>query len=190
MTSRLSATLIVALFAIGGWQMGEGWWIYAKAGLAQYLLHRAWARALVGERMPRPWPWADTWPVARLQMGRPTVDLIILAGAHGQTLAFGPGHVSSTALPGQQGRMVVTGHRDTHFRFLKEVRMNDEFELTGPDGIRQRYKVTEKRIMDSRKDAIALESPGHEVLFVTCFPFNAVKAGGPLRYVVRAEAQD
>lgn len=65
--------------------------------------------------------------------------------------------------------------------------MNGEFALTGTDGIRKRYKVTERRIMDSRRDAIPFESHGHDVLFITCFPFDAVQAGGPLRFVVRAE---
>ncbi len=186
---RLPALLMASLFVVGCWQIGEGSWLYAKARLAQLLLQRAWTRALAGESMPKPWPWADAWPVARLQMDRPAVDLIILAGAHGRTLAFGPGHVSSTSLPGQRGRMIVTGHRDTHFHFLKTVRLNDELELTGLDGIRRRYKVMETGIMDSRRGRIALESHEHDVLFVTCFPFDAIQAGGPLRYLVRAEAQ-
>jgi hypothetical protein len=118
--SRLLTILIAGLLAIGGWQVWEGSWIYAKARLAQVLLQRAWSRALAGEAMPKPWPWADTWPVARLRMQHPSVDLIVLAGAYGRTLAFGPGHVTSSALPGQEGTVMLTGHRDTHFRFLKE----------------------------------------------------------------------
>ena len=97
--SRLLTMLMAGLLAIGCWQLGEGSWIYAKAGLAQFLLQRAWCRALAGEAMPKPWPWADTWPVARLRMQHPSVDLIVLAGAYGRTLAFGPGHVTSSALP-------------------------------------------------------------------------------------------
>jgi sortase len=119
--SRLLTILIAGLLAIGGWQVWEGSWIYAKARLAQVLLQRAWSRALAGEAMPKPWPWADTWPVARLRMQHPSVDLIVLAGASGRTLAFGPGHVTSSALPGQEGTVMLTGHRDTHFRFLRAV---------------------------------------------------------------------
>ncbi len=186
-TSRLLATLMVGLLAIGCWQVGEGAWIYAKARLAQLLLQRAWARAMAGEPRPKPWPWADTWPVARLRMTRPNVDVIILSGAYGRTLAFGPGHVSSTTLPGQHGTMIVTGHRDTHFRFLKDVRLNDQYDLTGPEGITLRYRVTEQRVMDSRRDVIPTRRGKEELVLVTCYPFNAIRAGGPLRYVVRAE---
>jgi sortase A len=185
-TSRLPTVLVGLLLALGCWQVGEGSWIYAKAGLAQLLLQRAWARALAGEPSPKPWPWADTWPVTRLHMNRPNVDVIVLSGAYGRTLAFGPGHVSSTSLPGQAGTMIVTGHRDTHFRFLKDVRLKDELELTRTDGVKRGYRVTDVLVLDSRRDVLPLSSTGHDLLLVTCFPFDAIKAGGPLRYVVRA----
>ena len=180
--------LMASCFAVGLWQVWEGSWMYAKAGLAQLLLQRAWTRSLEGEAMPKPWPWADTWPVARLQMPRLSVDLIVLAGAYGRTLAFGPGHVESSALPGQQGTTMLVGHRDTHFQFLKEVRMEDRLELIGADGTIRRYRVAEQRVMDSRRDSIATSHEGPELVLVTCFPFDAIMPGGPLRYVVRAEA--
>lgn len=180
--------LTVSVFAIGLWLVWEGLWMYAKAGLAQLLLQRAWTRSLEGEAMPKPWPWADTWPVARLRMPRLSVDLIVLAGAHGRTLAFGPGHVGSTTLPGQSGTMMLAGHRDTHFQFLKELQPDDRLEIVGTDGTTRRYRVTAQRIMDSQRDAIATSDEREELILVTCFPFDAITAGGPLRYVVRAEA--
>ena len=161
--------------------------MYAKAGLAQLLLQRAWTRSLEGAARPKPWPWADTWPVARLQMPRLSVDLIVLAGAHGRTLAFGPGHVGSSGLPGQEGTMVLVGHRDTHFQFLREVRQDDRLEIVGTDGTIYHYRVTEQQVMDSRRSHIATSDEREELILVTCFPFDAITSGGPLRYVVRAE---
>lgn len=187
LSSRLLALLMVSLLAIGCWQIGEGSWVYGKARLAQFLLQRAWTRSLAGEARPKPWPWADTWPVARLTMQHPSVDLVVLAGAHGRTLAFGPGHVSSSALPGQEGTVILTGHRDTHFRFLKEVRLNDQLDVTGMDGRTYQYRVRGRQIMDSRQDVIVTAQGEQQLVLVTCFPFNAISAGGPLRYVVRAE---
>ncbi|HRC44071.1 MAG TPA: class GN sortase, partial [Nitrospira sp.] len=185
--SRLLALLIAGLLAIGCWQVGDGSWIYAKARLAQFLLQRAWCRALAGEAMPKPWPWADTWPVARLRMQHPSVDLIVLAGAYGRTLAFGPGHVTSSALPGQKGTVMLTGHRDTHFRFLKDVKLGDYLALTGSDGTTLHYRVVEQRVMDSRREFVPAGQDTEDLVLVTCFPFDAIQAGGPLRYVVRAE---
>lgn len=189
-SSRILTILLGGLLAGGLWQVWEGSWLYAKAGLAQLLLQRAWSRALAGEPTPTPWPWADTWPVARLHVHRSAVDVIVLAGAHGRTLAFGPGHVSSTALPGQGGTMVLTGHRDTHFRFLKDVAPNDRWDLTGTDGIIRHYRVIERLILDSRRDAVPIKPDISDLILVTCFPFDAIRAGGPLRYVVRAERMD
>ena len=137
--------------------------------------------------MPKPWPWADTWPVARLRMQHPSVDLIVLAGASGRTLAFGPGHVTSSALPGQEGTMVLTGHRDTHFRFLRDVHPNDQLDLTASDGTTLHYRIIEQRVMDSRRESISTGQGPQELVLVTCFPFDTIQAGGPLRYVVRAE---
>lgn len=186
----LLSGLMAALLAISLWQVVEGSWIVAKARLAQYLLQRAWIRALSGEANPKPWPWADTWPVARLQLNRLAVDEIVLAGAYGRTLAFGPGHVSSSARPGDKGTVILTGHRDTHFHFLKDVRPDDRLELTGTDGTTIHYRVTEQRVLDSRRDGLPMARDSQDVIFVTCFPFDAITPGGPLRYVVRAERTD
>ncbi len=188
--NRLLTGLMVSLLAFGTWQIGEGSWIVVKARLAQHLLQRAWTRALAGELSPKPWPWADTWPVARLQMTRLSVDEIVLAGAYGRTLAFGPGHVSSSALPGAPGTVILTGHRDTHFQFLKQVRLGDRVTLTGTDGKTVHYHVTEQLVLDSRRDGIPMAEEAQELMFVTCFPFDAIAPGGPLRYVVRAERID
>lgn len=188
--SSLLLWLMASLLTIGLWQVWEGSWMYAKAGLAQLLLQRAWSRSLEGYAKPKPWPWADTWPVARLQMPRLSVDLIVLAGAHGRTLAFGPSHVSSSALPGQQGTMMLVGHRDTHFQFLKDLQPGDRLEIVGTDGTIRRYKVTEQQVMDSRQGNIATSDEREELILVTCFPFDAITTGGPLRYVVRAELRE
>ena len=54
---------------------------------------------------------------------------MVLAGASGRTLAFGPGHVDGTPLPGEHGNAVVSGHRDTHFAFLRDLRCGDVLEV-------------------------------------------------------------
>ena len=102
-TPRPLVMLTVFFLAVGLWQIGEGSWIYAKARLAQVLLRRAWSRTLAGERDVRPWPWADTWPVAKLTVPSMHIDLIVLNGAYGRTLAFGPGYSESSAFPGVAG---------------------------------------------------------------------------------------
>ena len=188
-TPRTLTALIVCLLAVGMWQLGEGSWIYAKAGLAQHLLQRAWSRTLAGETGVKPWPWADTWPVARLIAPSQHIDQIVLEGAYGRTLAFGPGHVESAEPIGSAGTVILTGHRDTHFRFLQRLERNDVIELEAPTGIRQRYRVKETRIADSRSASIGIELDQSQLALVTCYPFDSPMPGTLWRYVVIAEGE-
>src|SRR5256885_5874975 len=110
-SSWLWIVFITLLVALGAWQLGRGAWIQAKAWLAQSLIAHAWARTLSGERQAKPWPWADTWPVARLTVPRLGIERYVLAGADGAAMAFGPGHVSGTPLPGEAGNSVIAGPR-------------------------------------------------------------------------------
>ncbi len=180
--------VLAALVAIGLHQMGQGMWIYLKADLAQFLLQRAWTKTRNGETRVNPWPWADTWPVARLLAPKHGVSHIVLAGANGRTLAFGPAYVSGSALPGRTGTTVLTGHRDTHFRFLSRLGLGDELLLEDA-GLRSfRYRVDDIQIVDSRMGQV-LDHPDEATLvLVTCYPFDAITSGGALRYVVIATA--
>jgi sortase A len=149
------------------------------------LLHRAWDRTLAGEAQAKPWPWADTWPVARLKLPAVDADLIVLAGASGQALAFGPGHVSGTAAPGRPGLSIIGGHRDTHLKVLAELAPGSRIEIQRPDGETRVYRVETTSIADARHPwAAPVEADG--LVLVTCYPFDALIPGGPLRYLVHA----
>ncbi len=179
-TGALACTLLGALF------LGHGAYIYAKAQFAQVLLQRAWARTLAGEHNVKPWPWADTWPVARLKSTAHDIDIIVLAGDSGRVLAFGPGHHFGSALPTQSGHSVVSAHRDTHFRFLKNVALNDELQLQNARGEWHRYRVVETRVIDASEVAFADVAQQSALTLVTCYPFDALVPGGSLRFVLTA----
>ena len=96
-------------------------YLHAKSELASVLIHRAWeARVTRGESRP-PWPWADTHPVARLQIPRLGYDEIVLEGASPRTLAFGPARLLSGADFGQAGNVVLAGHRTSWFKPLEAI---------------------------------------------------------------------
>jgi sortase A len=185
---RHAATALGILLAGAGlWQIGAAGTIHAKAWLAQVLLVRAWETTLAGVTAVRPWPWADTYPLARLQAPALGVDRIVLAGASGRTLAFGPGHLDGTAAPGRAGHTVLSGHRDTHFRFLEDLAPGSELRVQRPDGGWQSYRVVETRVIDTRRARLAPGDGRPALTLVTCYPFDAVVPGGPLRYLVFAE---
>lgn len=178
---------VAAVLAIGLWQLGAGAWLPLKAWAAQSLLREAWEETQGGAQAVRPWPWADTWPVARLRAIGGVVDLVVLSGGSGRTLAFGPGHLEASAAPGAAGNTVLVGHRDTHFRFLAELEAGDELQLDTADGRRLTYRVSATEVLDARSDGIGLDDPADRLTLVTCYPFDAVRPGGPLRYLVTAE---
>lgn len=185
---RMREIIGIVLIAAGLVLAGYGLFIPAKAALAQMLLERAWAAAPAHGAAPRPWPWADTRPVARISLSRHQVSVIVLASADGRSLPFGPGHVAGTALPGGLGHSVVAAYRDTHFAFLKDVRIGDRIDVERPGGLEIGYVVVEKNVLDVRKQDIVLD-PGADVLtLVTCYPFTDWDPSGPLRYVVTAVA--
>ena len=179
----------VVLLALGGWQLGAAGAIHAKAWLAQVLLARAWADTLDGAGPQRPWPWADMVPVARLRVPGLKVDQIVLSGASGRTLAFGPGHLDGTALPGAPGHSVVSGHRDTQFGFLRDLRPGMVLQVQRRDGRWQAYRVRGSEVIDARHARLNPAPERPALTLVTCYPFDAIAPGGPLRYVVFTEAE-
>lgn len=164
-----------------------GLWIPFKAVLAQELLELAWAESQARQTQTRPWPWADTWPVARLALPEQNSSMIVLAGTHGESLAFGPGRLSGGPL--QRGPVIIAGHRDTHFRSLEVLEAGHEIRLQDRNGHWRSYRVENTRVVDSRSELIDTQQlPDDTLLLVTCYPFTSVDAGGPLRYVVEARA--
>lgn len=166
-------------------------WIHVKATLAQILIEAAWQRELAGSPDARPWPWADTRPSARLTIraGGEAHELMILEGSSGRNLAFGPAHDSASVMPGEAGNSVIEGHRDTHFALLRGIRLGDTLSV---DTVRRRHTtfvVTSIEVIDSRRVRIALDAGEPRLTLVTCYPFDAVVPGGPLRLVVTADPQ-
>jgi sortase A len=164
---------------------GAASWIHIKAFAAQELIGAAWNRAREGATDARPWPWADTTPVARLTMRGES--FIVLEGASGRNLAFGPTHDAASVMPGDRGNSVIAAHRDTHFRVLQGLRLGDRLSVERKDGRVFQFSVTDARIADSRHERIALGAHAPRLTLVTCFPFDAIQPGGPLRFVVTAD---
>ncbi len=189
--SRALRWITALALVIGLWQVGQAGYIHAKAWLAQVLISQAWERTLAGETQVKPWPWADTWPVARLRAPRQGIERFVLAGANGRSIAFGPGHLFGSAQPGMPGNSVIGAHRDTHFAFLQWLENGDEIEVETPSGRVQVYRVSGHEVVEKTATRVLAAHPGEPRLtLITCYPFDALRAGGPLRYVVTATATE
>src|SRR5690606_19617295 len=109
---RLQGGVAALMLAAGLWFVGGAAWIHAEALLAHALIEHAWVGNLAsGSPEQGWWPWADTTPVARLAFVAQRRSMIVLAGASGPVLAFGPGHRAGSALPGSRGNSVISAHR-------------------------------------------------------------------------------
>jgi sortase A len=62
--------------------------------------------------------------------------------------------------------------------------------VEGRDGRRQRYVVTATRLVENRDLSIRADAGDTRLTLVTCYPFDAIRPGGPLRYVVVARRVD
>ena len=178
---------VLGLLLLAALQLGTAAMIKAKAWLAPLLIARAWEHSLAAGGAPvKPWPWADTWPVAWLSVPARAIELPVLAGDSGNVLAFAPGHASASAPLGSAGEAVIGGHRDTHFAFLEGLPANTRLQLQLPSGELRHYRLADQHIIDASLQDLDASSAGESLLLVTCYPFNSLQSGGPLRYVVRA----
>jgi sortase A len=181
--TRFIATVTLALAGLV--LFGQGAYIHAKALVAQVLLERAFAETIASGRATKPWSWADTWPVARIEVKRLHASAIVLAGSSGQALAFGPGHVERTPDAGERGVAVYSAHRDTHFSFLRDVAIGDEIVVTRRDGNVFHYRADGASVVRFDASGIDTLTDGYELVLSTCWPFDAVTPG-PERYVLHA----
>lgn len=211
---KLQSIVMVGLAAVASYHLGTAGYMWAKAELGQWLIADAWQQVLAvsaakvkssnsqyehqqelaQEQQIEPWLGADTYPVAELHFPSQQKSQIVLAGTSDKNLAWAPTLLLAGSKPGQAGNMVISAHRDTHFAMLQNVQTGDVIEVTAANGDVHKYLVTDMQIVDSRTTGLDLQTqnqPGQPaqalLTLVTCYPFNALRPGGPMRYVVTAE---
>ena len=109
-----------------------------------------------------------------------------VARLSGRVLAFGPGHRAGSAMPGAAGNSVISAHRDTHFAVLEELAIGDLIRVENVEGHTIPYRVDRLDIIDEHDLSVTEQRGIDQVTLVTCWPFDAITPGGPLRYVVQA----
>ena len=139
-----------------------------KAVLGQWLLERAFTAGGT-----EPWPGADMRPVARLSIERLKVALIVMDRASGKGMAWGPGIVAGTGLPGRKGLSVIAGHRDSHMVFLGEIRTGDVVKITTVSGQDSEYRVSGAMVVDSSRWSPHVDREAQGALYMlTCWPLD------------------
>lgn len=181
------AIIVLTIVGIAGVVLiCSGLYVKAKATLSQYLLQRSFNARLAGATDSKPWPWADFTVAAMISVPRLNQSEVVLNGASGQTLAFGPALVNGTPEPGSPGTSVIAAHRDTHFAWLKDVRTGDLIVVKMPNGIDRTFRVNGSRVAEWNNNGINVSAFGTHLALATCWPFDA-ETPGPLRYILDAD---
>jgi sortase A len=122
--------------------------------------------------------------VGKLDIPRIGISVIILQGIETGTLILGAGHVPGTPLPGSDGNVAIAAHRDTFFRKLNAILVDDRIQFATLNGTYE-YAVDSTETVDP-EDTQVMESRGRsELTLITCYPFHFVGAA-PKRFVVHA----
>ena len=99
--------------------------------------------------------------IGLIDIPRLGLSVIVIEGTGSATLRRAAGHIPGTALPGQSGNVGISGHRDTFFRPLRNIRRNDIITLTTLLG-EYRYRVVSTKIV-SPSDVAVLDPGGSEL---------------------------
>jgi sortase A len=120
---------------------------------------------------------------------------IVVEGVGHDDLKRGPGHYPGTALPGEVGNVVISGHRTTYgapFNRLDEVRIGDAIVLEGRDTWFT-YRVVRQQVVKPTAVEVIYPVPGDRsakptkklLTLTTCNPKYSAKT----RLVATAELQ-
>ncbi|MDZ5472770.1 class D sortase [Bacillus sp. 31A1R] len=112
-------------------------------------------------------------------------SLPIIEGTSNAVLRKGVGHFSSSVLPGEKNNCIISGHRDTVFRRLGEIKLHDPLIVTTEAG-QFLYKVKRIRIVDADDSTVMSPRPRATLTVTTCYPFYFL-GNAPQRYVIVAE---
>lgn len=123
--------------------------------------------------------------IGRIEIPRLLLSVVVVEGVDKTSLRRAVGHIPRTALPGAAGNVGLAGHRDTFFRPLKDIKIEDEIQVSTLNGT-FKYKVVSLRIVDPENVGVLAPSGENVLTLVTCYPFYFV-GPAPKRWIVRAK---
>ncbi|WP_238480457.1 class D sortase [Clostridium chrysemydis] len=109
-------------------------------------------------------------------------EIPLLIGATEENLKDGANIYDNGVLPGENGTVIILGHRETTFGFLENIKENDKIEIETLDGT-YTYKVNKTFITKPDDEKILENKKGKNLTLVTCYPFKYV-GPAPERFIV------
>ncbi len=160
-----------------------GWMLHERTAAQRRA--KEWLSRATAIHAPAPMPLTRRGDViGELEIPRLQVSVMIFEGDDAEILKQGAGHIPKTALPSGSGNIGIAAHRDTFFRPLRGIQVNDVIQLKTPAGA-SRYIVTETKIVQPSAVGVLARAPGRDLTLVTCYPFYHV-GSAPKRFIVHA----
>ena len=129
-------------------------------------------------------PVREGAPLGRIEINRVGLTAMVQEGVDEVTLRRAVGHIPGTPLPGQSGNVGLAGHRDSFFRELRQIRLDDEITLATLNGT-HRYRVETTSVVAPEETEVLVDTGYDRLTLVTCYPFNFV-GSAPKRFIVSA----
>jgi sortase A len=171
--------------AFGLLALGYAGFVFADSHAYQALETKKFRQ---GDLLARPPILVEGDVIGEIQVPRLRLNAIVVQGDSPANLRRAVGHLSKSALPGEWGNVALAGHRDTFFRPLRDVRLGDEIRFKTPERSFE-YLVESIEVVVPSDIQVLQTSTGHDLTFITCFPFHYV-GPAPKRFVVRAREVD
>jgi len=169
--------------------------VFCAVLAAHAVLYQRWANAEVDRMIVRPHPDAASISrpasiakgelIGRLEVPRLKLSAAIAEGEDDLTLGKAVGHLSDTPMPWQGGNVALAAHRDTLFRPLKDIRINDEVRVMTSRG-EFVYRVKKTQIVNPEDVWVMAPTENPSLTLITCYPFSFI-GNAPQRFVVQAE---
>lgn len=130
------------------------------------------------ESEPPPLPDAPPEPpdvgdgVARIEIPKIDMSWIVVEGVSVTALKKGPGHYPGTALPGETGNVVISGHRTTYgapFFRLDELQVGDRLQVHTRTET-YIYEVSETKIVAPTDLSVVVPTDEARLTLTTCHP--------------------
>jgi sortase A len=109
----------------------------------------------------------------------------IIQGTEQNELKKGVGHFIQSVLPGEEDNCVLSGHRDSVFAKLGQLRIGDPLVVQTSAG-KFTYEIMQMRVVD-KTDRTVIVPADHAILtLTTCYPFKYF-GSAPDRYIIIAD---
>jgi sortase A len=167
--------------AFGVFALGYAGFVFADSNAYQALEMKKFEQP---GRLSEPHILAEGDVIGQMQVPRLGLSVMVVQGDSPASLRHAVGHLPKSALPGEWGNVAVAGHRDTYFRPLRDIQLGDKIRFKTLEQNFE-YVVESIEVVAPRDIQVLKVFTGHDLTFITCFPFYYV-GPAPKRFVVRA----